>query len=152
MEAMWSIVLITCVVSLLSGILEALRPNEKFNRQMRFLLASVFLLAVLTPLAGGLHNLHWDLDTDVTISTELNDTLSQQTLMYAQENLAQSLVEYLGDNGITEAKAQVQMHIAEHDRIEIDQVTVWCTDPPAAQMLIQQCLGEEVILHVEDVS
>ena len=57
MKTMQTIVLIACVISLISGILDAVRPNRKFDRQMQLLLSVVFLLAILTPLAKGAGNL-----------------------------------------------------------------------------------------------
>ena len=37
MKTMQTIVLIACVISLISGILDAVRPNRKFDRQMQLL-------------------------------------------------------------------------------------------------------------------
>ena len=37
MEAMRAVVLVTCVISILSGVLDALKPNARFDRQLRLL-------------------------------------------------------------------------------------------------------------------
>lgn len=39
METMRAIVLVTCVISILSGLLDVLKPSAKFDRQLRLLLA-----------------------------------------------------------------------------------------------------------------
>ena len=53
METMRAIVLVTCVISILSGLLDVLKPSAKFDRQLRLLLASVFVLGIFTPLSRG---------------------------------------------------------------------------------------------------
>ncbi|MFR4392804.1 MAG: hypothetical protein ACLT29_00150 [Ruminococcus callidus] len=35
MEAMRAVVLVTCVISILSGLLDVLKPSAKFDRQLR---------------------------------------------------------------------------------------------------------------------
>ncbi|MFR3810963.1 MAG: hypothetical protein ACLTXT_00195 [Ruminococcus callidus] len=53
MEAMRAVVLVTCVISILSGVLDALKPNARFDRQLRLLLSVVVVLGILTPLSQG---------------------------------------------------------------------------------------------------
>ncbi|MCD8219930.1 MAG: stage III sporulation protein AF [Ruminococcus sp.] len=152
METMQTIVLVTCVISLLSGILDALKPNRKFDRQMRLLLSAVFLLAILAPLTGGLDALQWDWDTDAAVSEDLTSEMKKQTLEYAQENLAQSLQSYLQENGIADASVQVEMHMTDDACIEINRVMVSCTNPETALALLTECFGEEVRIDVENAS
>ena len=44
METMRAIVLVTCVISILSGLLEVLQPIAKFDRQLRLHIASEYVL------------------------------------------------------------------------------------------------------------
>lgn len=55
----------------------------------------------------------------------------------------------LRQNGIPDARVQVEMNIAEDNSIEIEQVTVACGDAAAAGQLLTGCLGKEVNIHVE---
>lgn len=153
METMRTIVLVTCAVSLLSGVLDALKPNKKFDRQMRLLLSVVFLLAFLAPFVKGLDDLHWNSwETDAVISDHLTAEMAQQTLQYAQENLEQTLVQYLQEHNLADAQVQVQMHMTDDDSIEINRVIVSCTNSETATALLKECLGEEVTIDVENIS
>ena len=139
METMRAIVLVTCVISILSGLLDVLKPSAKFDRQLRLLLASVFVLGIFTPLSRGAAEFqpNWDCAAE------------QETLRCAAGNLEESLAAMLRQNGIPDARVQVEMNIAEDNSIEIEQVTVACRDAAAAGQLLTDCLGKEVNIHVE---
>ncbi|MFR0949230.1 MAG: hypothetical protein ACLSFT_00690 [Ruminococcus callidus] len=79
MEAMRAVVLVTCVISILSGVLDALKPNARFDRQLRLLL-SVFVLGILTPLSQGAAAFQpdWEPDTE-TAAVELEAAAAQAT-------------------------------------------------------------------------
>ena len=68
METMRAIVLVTCVISILSGLLDVLKPSAKFDRQLRLLLASVFVLGIFTPLSRGAAEFqpNWDCVAELT--------------------------------------------------------------------------------------
>lgn len=68
METMRAIVLVTCVISILSGLLDVLKPSAKFDRQLRLLLASVFVLGIFTPLSRGAAEFqpNWDCAAELT--------------------------------------------------------------------------------------
>ena len=57
-----------------------------------------------------------------------------------------------GKHGIADAQAEAEMYISGDNCIEIEQVTVYCTDPAAAEPLLTDCLGKEVKIHVETAS
>ena len=109
MEAMRAVVLVTCVISILSGVLDALKPNARFDRQLRLLLHDAYV-------TGG------------------------------------ALDAMLRQHGIADAQAEAEMYISGDNCIEIEQVTVYCTDPAAAEPLLTDCLGKEVKIHVETAS
>lgn len=152
METMRAIVLVTCIISLLSGMLDALKPNTRFDRQMRLLLSVVFLLGILTPLAKGMREFHPDWSGDATVSTALTAALNDKTEACAAANLEASLTELLREGGVTDAEVEVKMHTTEDNCIEIDCVTAYCTDREAADRLLVQTLGEEVKIDVEKFS
>ena len=49
----------------------------------------------------------------------------------------------LRQHGIADAQAEAEMYISGDNCIEIEQVTVYCTDPAAAEPLLTDCLGKE---------
>lgn len=152
METMRTIVLVTCVISLISGVLDALKPNAKFDRQMRLLLSSVFLLAILTPFAKGLRSYRPELESEVSVPTDFTAVMAEQTEACAADNLEASLTQLLRQGGVADAKVEVEMHISEDNSIEINRVTAVCTDTVTADALLAECLGEEVRIHVEKAS
>ena len=148
MEAMRAVVLVTCVISILSGVLDALKPNARFDRQLRLLLSAVFVLGILTPLSQGAAAFQpdWEPDTE-TAAVELEAAAAQAT-----QKLEESLETMLRQHGIADAQAEAEMYISGDNCIEIEQVTVYCTDPVAAEPLLTDCLGKEVKIHVETAS
>ena len=50
MERLQVAVLAACVMSMVTGMLQLLRPNEKFDRQLRLLTAGMMLFSILIPL------------------------------------------------------------------------------------------------------
>ena len=151
MEAMRAVVLVTCVISILSGVLDALKPNARFDR--RLLLSAVFVLGILTPLSQGAAAFQpdWEPDTE-TAAVELEAAAAQATQKQAAANLEESLEAMLWQHGIADAQAEAEMYISGDNCIEIEQVTVYCTDPAAAEPLLTDCLGKEVKIHVETAS
>ncbi len=152
MEKAHAIVLITCVISILSGILDALKPDNRFDRQLRLLLSSVFVLAVLTPFAGGMRDLHIDWNSDVSASSSLADAVTIQTEDVAGENLETALTSLLTNSGVTPVDVTVVMHTNADGSIDIEQVTAFCSDADTANRLLTECLGEEVKIDVETIS
>ena len=148
MEAMRAVVLVTCVISILSGVLDALKPNARFDRQLR-----LFVLGILTPLSQGAAAFQpdWEPDTE-TAAVELEVAAAQATQKQAAANLEESLEAMLRQHGIADAQAEAEMYISGDNCIEIEQVTVYCTDPAAAEPLLTDCLGKEVKIHVETAS
>ena len=124
--------------------------SAKFDRQLRLLLASVFVLGIFTPLSRGAAEFqpNWDCAAELT-ENSLAETAEQETLRCAAGNLEESLAAMLRQNGIPDARVQVEMNIAEDNSIEIEQVTVACGDAAAAGQLLTDCLGKEVNIHVE---
>lgn len=152
MDTARSIVLITCVISILSGVLDALKPDSRFDRQLRLLLSVVFVLAVLTPFAGGIRSLHVEWRENVVASEALSDAMASETIAEAGRNLETALTTLLTEGGVTDAAVKVAMHTNDDNSIDIEQVTVLCSDTETARSLLTECLGEEVRVHVETAS
>ena len=83
---------------------------------------------------------------------ELEAAAAQATQKQAAANLEESLEAMLRQHGIADAQAEAEMYISGDNCKEIEQVTVYCTDPAAAEPLLTDCLGKEVKIHVETAS
>lgn len=153
MERMQAAVIAACAVSMLTGMLQLLRPNEKFDRQLRLLTASMMLMSILIPLMQGVWNLSpdWSLLTEPPAYSEsdLAEQVRQQTALQVQKNLEQALQTELQAHGVHAAQLSVEVHISEEERIDMINVTVQSDTPAAAKQVLQAYLGEEVNLIVE---
>ena len=154
MDTLRAVVLVTCVVSLLSGIMDAIKPNARFDRQMRFLLAGVYLLAVLTPLIKGAYEWDFDWEGETSVSDTLTEAAETQVTETASSTLSQSLTTYLETQGMADVSVQVEMHITEENSIEIERIIVSAADEEtaaAAKEYIADYLGDTAEDRVEDV-
>lgn len=152
METARAIVWITCGISLLSGIMDALKPDKRFDKQMRLILSAVYILAILSPFAGGKIPFRYDVPKNTSIAVSLEDTVAEQTASCAARNLETSIQTLLQDHHITDAEVLVSVHTEEDGSINIDHVTVSCMDTVSADRLLKECLGEEVNFDVEKAS
>ncbi len=152
MEQLTTAVLAACAVSMLTGMLQLLRPNEKFDRQIRLLTAGLLAMSVLTPLLQGIRTLtpDWDLlTTEASDSTyDFTEAVREQTEKQIQENLERTLRAELQAQGVSVTALEVTIHISEEDSIDITNVTAESDTPAAVKRILRAYLGEEVELIV----
>lgn len=155
MERLQTAVLAACVISMLTGILQLLRPNEKFERQLRLFTAGLMLLSILMPLLQGIQTLtpDWSLlkSPPSYESSDFSEQVRQQTASQVESSLEQTLQAELQAHGINVESLSVTVHILVEDRIDISSVTVISDTPAAAKQVLQAYLGEEVEILVESI-
>jgi len=78
-------------LSFLCSILNAIKPNERFDRQIKLMLSCVLTLGILTPLIQGISSLDFSEDLNLEEETNLSASVSTQTAQVAAENLEQTL-------------------------------------------------------------
>lgn len=146
MQSLQAMVGITCVMSLLTGLVHAMKPNEKMSHQLSLLLSCVFLLAVFTPI------LHWKDDwsassffTAESVDTQaIANAVSDQTIQLAQENVKQVLADALAQQSISWQSIETEVHIQSDNSISISKVTVWSDETEAVQAVLETYFGKEV--------
>lgn len=152
MERLQTAVLAACAISMLTGMLQLLRPNEKFDRQLRLFTAGLMLLSILTPLLQGIQTLTPDwtiLESPPSYEgSDFAEQVRQQTALQMQSNLEQTLQAELQVHSINVESLAVTVHISEEDRINISSVTIISDTPAAAKQVLQAYLGEEVEIVV----
>ena len=152
MERLQTAVLAACAISMLTGMLQLLRPNEKFARQLRLFTAGLMLLSILTPLLQGIQTLTPDwtiLESPPSYEgSDFAEQIRQQTALQMQSNLEQTLQAELQVHSINVESLSVTVHISEEDRINISSVTIISDTPAAAKQVLQAYLGEEVEIVV----
>lgn len=149
MDTMRAVVLATCVISLLTGLLDSLKPSAKFDRQMRLLLSAVFLIGILTPLCKGAVALEPQWNEEISVSDAVSVAVDTEVIEQTIQNTEKLLETYLQENGVTDGNVLVEMHMTQDSRIEIEHVTVYCADTETAKEVLKAYLGEEVNLDVE---
>lgn len=152
MERLQTAVLAACAISMLTGMLQLLRPNEKFDRQLRLFTAGLMSLSILTPLLQGIQTLTPDwtiLESPPSYEgSDFAEQVRQQTALQMQSNLEQTLQAELQVHSINVESLSVTVHISEEDRINISSVTIISDTPAAAKQVLQAYLGEEVEIVV----
>ena len=153
MERLQVAVLAACVMSMVTGMLQLLRPNEKFDRQLRLLTAGMMLFSILIPLMQGISEIQpaWNFLEPQSVEEEssITEQVQEQLTTQIEQNLEQNLQVSLETHGIVVTDLTVCAHISEEQRIDISSVHVVCDAPGAAKQLLQADLGEEVHLIVE---
>ena len=152
MERLQAAVLAACVMSMVTGMLQLLRPNEKFDRQLRLLTAGMMLFSVLIPLMQGISEIQPDWNFLEPQSVEEESSITEQVQEQLTTQIEQNLQVSLETHGIVVTDLTVCAHISEEQRIGISSVHVVCDAPGAAKQLLQADLGEEVHLIVEAVT
>ena len=152
MERLQAAVLAACVMSMVTGMLQLLRPNEKFDRQLRLLTAGIMLFSVLIPLMQGISEIQPDWNFLEPQSVEEESSITEQVQEQLTTQIEQNLQVSLETHGIVVTDLTVCAHISEEQRIGISSVHVVCDAPGAAKQLLQADLGEEVHLIVEAVT
>lgn len=121
----WAAVI--CLSALVCGMLELLVPDGNMEKMVRLVLGAVLLLAVLSPLTGtlgklDLHAIGQNIETTDTAS--LTETVNQQIVQTAQENVQAVAQEILEENETFPQKIQVMMDTSQDDSISITKLIV----------------------------
>ena len=104
MERLQAAVLAACVMSMVTGMLQLLRPNEKFDRQLRLLTAGMMLFSVLIPLMQGISEIQpdWNFLEPQSVEEEssITEQVQEQLTTQIEQNLEQNLQVSLETHGI----------------------------------------------------
>ena len=91
MERLQVAVLAACVMSMVTGMLQLLRPNEKFDRQLRLLTAGMMLFSILIPLMQGISEIQpaWNFLEPQSVEEEssITEQVQEQLTTQIEQNL-----------------------------------------------------------------
>ncbi|MBQ8515737.1 MAG: stage III sporulation protein AF [Ruminococcus sp.] len=150
MESLKMVVLSASALSLMIGMVQAIKPSGKYDRQLRLFTAGLMLLGVLAPLLEGVQEISpdWeDASAAAEQAQELEEESEEQMLLLAQEEVAQVLQQELAQQAVPCSRLSVEMHIEETGRISISSVSVVSTKPEEAEAAIRQYFGKDVEIH-----
>ena len=151
MEQMKAGILGACMLGTAVGICTLLKPDRALEGQLRFLLKLVLVISLAVPLLQLRLPENAFLLPDTAAQEESNSAVFAETLLNEAERQTEAaLREQLAAAGISCALLSVTLHRAEDGRIDCNEVRAACSDPAGAETVLQEALGEEVHICVEE--
>lgn len=152
MENVKEMVLQISILSLIIGLITAVKPYGKFDSQMKLLTSCLMLIGVLSPFFAGIKNIDTDFDVDTAVSEnaeELDECTDEAVLRLAEEELKDTLQLKLAEEAVPCSSISIIMNTNKDKSINITSVNAVSTKPEAAEKVLRELLGEEVEIHAE---
>lgn len=142
-----------CMLSLAVGLCSLMGIGKALERQIRFILSLLFLLALILPFKEldirELGDLSLFAEQEVHAG-ELTEELNRQMAEETRKQICSSVGQLLTDAGFSWEKVDASVHIDETGCIYISEVHVLCRDARGAEELLQPIFGEEAKIYVEE--
>lgn len=152
MDSLKEMIVSVCTLSLVIGIVHAIKPGEKFEKQIRLFTACLFLMAVLSPVLDISKNSEPDWSYEAAENTEeLYEAADEETIAIAEEELEAALLQELAHQSIPCSRIEAEMNILEDMSISITSVSAVSTRPDEAKEALKELLGEEVNIDADRV-
>ena len=152
MDSIKEMIVSICTLSLVIGIVHAIKPGEKFEKQIRLFTACLFLMAVLSPVLDISRNPEHDWSYEAGENTqELYEAADEETLILAEEELEAALMQELAHQSIPCSRIDAEMNILEDMSISITSVSAASTKPEEAEKALRELLGEDVNIYADRV-
>ncbi len=152
MEDIKEMVLQISVLSIIIGIVTAIKPYGKFDSQLKLFTSCLMLIGIFAPFLGSIKYM----DTDFFISNaseesvqKLIDATDEEVLRIAEKELGDTLKLKLAEESIPCSCITVCMNTNENKSIDIISVTVVSTKAEEAERMLKNVLGEEVTIYAE---
>lgn len=153
METLQRWALTACAAAILCTLAYRLFPENALGRQGRLLLPCLFLLVIVSPLAGT----RWSftLPELSTVSKEQTEALqarvNQQTVAYVNKTLLDMANQALSSYGVQAKKVLTDINIASDGSIDMGQITVYIDRDTlnmaaAVKQVVENRLGTAVVI------
>lgn len=152
MENVREMVLQISILSLITGLVAAVKPYGKFDSQMKLVTSCIMLIGLLTPFFSELKNIDVNFGIDASFSenkSELEKYTDETVLQLAEEELKEVLRLKLAEEAVPCSRISINMNTREDRSINIISVNAVSTKPEAAEKVLRNVLGEEVEIHAE---
>lgn len=141
-------ILTACLCGTGIAICEIISPDEKFSKQINFILSLVFVTGIMTPFADILKS--FSDEEDVFLSTGIYEDYSNTEEVYneylrviTEENIEKSVKNMLENKKISVYKISVGIDISESSCISISNIGLKCSDFSEAYDIITSEITEE---------
>lgn len=152
MENVKEMVLQVSILSLITGLIAAVKPYGKFDSQMKLVTSCIMLIGVLSPFFESVKNLDPGFEYDCFVSEnedELESYTDETVIQLAEEELEEVLKLKLADEAVPCSRIIVNMNTEEDKSINIISVSTVSTKPEEAEKVLRNLLGEEVEIYAE---
>ena len=127
METLRIIAFLACFLSVAISMLDIIRPDGKFKKQVRLIFSLVFLISIITPI------MHNDINLDVLESEDIKQTSEYRAVCDTfynslsdnySDNLEKALCAKLQINNVNPKEISVIVNIDENNCINIIEVQI----------------------------
>lgn len=152
MDSLKEMIVSVCTLSLVIGIVHAIKPGEKYEKQIRLFTACLFLMAVLSPVLdmGKVSEPDWSYEAEEN-TQKLYEAADEETIVLAEEELEAALLQELAHQSIPCSRIEAEMNILEDMSISITSVSAVSTRPDEAADALRELLGEDVNIYADSV-
>lgn len=153
MDGIRQLVLTAALMGTALSLIESLYPSVRYEKQLRMLLALLFIAATATPVLNG------SIDFSPSLSNAYTEEVIQSSVIYSQSvmksqiirNLRDELAFLLKKTGITAEEISVCVNITEDNCINISEVSISITDnsrAAEAYTVISNALDENTYVRI----
>ncbi len=153
LEDVKEMILQISVLSLIIGIITAIKPYGKFDSQLKLFTSCLLLIGVLTPFFGSIKDIDHDFMISSTSDENVNNIMEatdEEVLRLAEKELEDALRLKLAEDSVPCSRITVCMNTNENKSINISSVTVVSTKAEEAEHVLRNVLGKEVEIHAEE--
>ncbi len=138
---------VICFCGIGTALLDLLIPDDKFSKQMGFVISLVFVIGIITPLAEVINNFSKEYSSLETSTYQVkyeNEEVYKQSLKKVTEsNIEKSVRKMLEDSEIEVYKISVSVDISESSCISISRIDIDCSNFEKASEIIKNEVTKE---------
>jgi hypothetical protein len=123
-------------MSIIICVADMIKPNEKYDKQLKILFSLMFVLSILIPLAKSDFNL--EIEPIENVSVDYSDDMLENEI---KNNIEKALRIKLNEQNITVEKLDVITHIEDNGSISISKVDFKTSNDTIAKTIINANLN-----------
>ena len=144
MDILEKMVFSACLVSCAVAVADALKPSDKFNRQLKMIFSALFLCGLLAPAVSGSFSL--DLPVNGSADSGIYNKIDTDSELKKaiEDNIAKTAEEILRQDEISFKKVSVSVNINEDNSIDINEICICSSEFEKAAESLKSQLGKGI--------
>lgn len=152
MELLKKVIFVSCLLSVVLSLADALKPDEKFTHQLKFMFSLVFLTALVATVAGS------DFDFELPVSAgaesldgyeDIEAAADRAIVSSAQTSFTDMISRILTAEGISFEKITADVNMTEDGSININWIGYCGDDIEGAKEVIKSNIGEAEVRKID---